>query len=55
MTGGELTAQWTNDQYFINAGYTYIKTEDTEKNTELLRRPRQSVTAQQAYKMQIMV
>ncbi|EZQ11563.1 TonB-dependent receptor plug domain-containing protein [Acinetobacter sp. Ver3] len=44
MTGGELTAQWTNDQYFINAGYTYIKTEDTEKNTELLRRPRQSVT-----------
>lgn len=44
MTGGELTAQWAKDQFFINAGYTYIKTEDTNQNTELLRRPRQSFT-----------
>lgn len=44
MTGGELTAQWAKDQFFINAGYTYIKTEDTKQNSELLRRPRQSFT-----------
>lgn len=44
MTGGELTAQWKNEQYFINTGYTYVKTEDEKQNTELLRRPRQSLT-----------
>ena len=44
MTGGELTAQWVKDKFFINAGYTYIKTEDTKQNSELLRRPRQSFT-----------
>ncbi|WKT72769.1 TonB-dependent receptor plug domain-containing protein [Acinetobacter variabilis] len=44
MTGGELTAQWKKDQFFINAGYTYVKTEDSKQNTELLRRPRQSLT-----------
>lgn len=44
MTGAELTAQWENNQYFLNAGYSYIKTEDTQKNTELLRRPRQTLT-----------
>ncbi len=44
MTGGELTAHWAKDQFFINAGYTYVKTEDTKQNSELLRRPRQSFT-----------
>lgn len=44
VKGAELTAKWNSDQYFINAGYNYTKTEDKQKHKELMRRPRQSFT-----------
>ena len=43
MKGAELTAKWSYQDYFIHAGYSYVKTEDKKYNTELLRRPRQAL------------
>lgn len=42
ITGGEISAVWTYNDFFINTNYTYVKTEDKKLNTELLRRPKQS-------------
>lgn len=44
MQGAELSAKWTHEDYFLSTGYSYVKTEDEDKGTELLRRPRQSLS-----------
>ncbi|QIO08045.1 TonB-dependent receptor plug domain-containing protein [Acinetobacter lanii] len=44
MHGGEFNAAWQNDQIFLNAGYIYVESRNDEDHSELLRRPRQSLS-----------
>ena len=44
FTGGELNLNWANDDLFWDLGYAYVQPKDKATDTDLNRRPRQSLT-----------
>ncbi|UBX51968.1 TonB-dependent receptor [Acinetobacter pseudolwoffii] len=44
FTGGELNLNWTKDELFWDLGYAYVQPKDKATDTDLNRRPRQSLT-----------
>lgn len=44
MQGAEAFTKWSKDDYFVQAAYHYVKATNQIKDTDLLRRPRQSLT-----------
>lgn len=44
MQGAEAFIHWTQDDYFVKTSYHYVKPTNEMKDTELLRRPRQTLT-----------
>ncbi|OOR87650.1 ligand-gated channel protein [Moraxella caviae] len=44
MTGGEAGVKWQKDDYFINAEYGYVETENKATGKELAYRPKQTFT-----------
>lgn len=44
IIGGEVGLKWAKDDFFWSTEYAYVKTKNQDSGTELIRRPRQSLT-----------